>query len=476
MDTTVRVSWIGVLVAVLSACGGGGGGNFDSAPAISNLRYTPSTELQLPGSKTTVTGTIDFADTGRNVAEMHLTTSAGDSLTIPLSVPDVASGTLTGSFSVALDQIGRSTFEVWLQDSAGQVSNRLGGSFDVLVNDTVPRWRPVPGQTELGRLLGTRGLNTVAWNGAQYVFVGGGVIVTSSDLVSWTLHLTPSSDQGLNSIAWSGSAFVAVGSEPSYGGARDVLLHSTDGVDWTATHVADQCPAPLPGTTPPPCTYKAGLSKVIWAGSQFVAVGREVVPGVGTFALILTSPDGRIWTQQAKNTLPVGADIDLVGVYGMGMTSVAWSGNLFTAVGRASDGSAGLWTSTDARNWSMGTLPPLAQFTLRDVAWGLGRFVAVGWGGTLPPVAIRSSATVSSSDGTNWQLNTGSLPLSALNAIGVGPTRYVIASTTDWATSLDGRQWPAPVFVPSAHCGASGLLWDGQRWVGVVGIDVCVSP
>jgi hypothetical protein len=466
----VRLFWLGALVAVLSACGGGGSGSVDSAPVISNLRYTPSTELQLPGSRTTVDGTIDFADTGRNVIEMHLTTSAGDSLTVPLSVPDTASGTLTGSFTVALDQIGRSTFEIWLQDSAGQMSNRLGGTFDVLVNDTVPRWRHAPGQTELYRLLETRPLNAVAWNGTQYVFVGGGVIVMSSDLVSWTLNPTPSSDQALNSIAWSGTALVAVGSEPRYGGARDVLLHSTNGVDWTATHMADQCPAPLPGTTPPPCTYKAGLSKVIWAGSQFVAVGREAVPGVGTFALILTSPDGVTWTQQSKNTLPVGADIDGMG---MGMTSVAWSGNLVVSVGRTSDGSAALWTSTDARNWSAGTLPALPQFTLRDIAWGLGRFVAVGWGGTLPPIAVRSSATVSSSDGIGWQINASSLPLSALNAVGVGPTRSLIVSTTDYATSLDGRQWSATV---NASTCAGGVIWDGRRWVGVNGTEVCISP
>lgn len=107
-----------LLAALLSACGGDGGGD-DAAPSISNLRYTPTSELQLPGDSATITGTVDFADSGGNVIEMHLSTSAGDSLILPLSLPGVGKGTLTGSFTVSLDQIGRTSFEVWLQDSAG---------------------------------------------------------------------------------------------------------------------------------------------------------------------------------------------------------------------------------------------------------------------------------------------------------------------------------------------------------------------
>ncbi len=78
-----------LLAALLSACGGDGGGD-DAAPSISNLRYTPTSELQLPGDSATITGTVDFADSGGNVIEMHLSTSAGDSL-IPCPCPCPAS-------------------------------------------------------------------------------------------------------------------------------------------------------------------------------------------------------------------------------------------------------------------------------------------------------------------------------------------------------------------------------------------------
>jgi hypothetical protein len=300
----------------------------------------------------------------------------------------------------------------------------------------------------------------------------GDVIVTSPDLVSWTEQTMPT-DSALGSIAWSGSGLVAVGTRSTGGQSQAVLLHSSDGATWTVKQVVNRCPtSPLP---PPPCSYQAGLSKVIWAGTQFVAVGRESVPGAGDFALILTSPDGLAWTQRAKDSVPVGADIE--GPYGLGLSSVAWSGSQFVAVGRTVGGSAAVWTSADALNWTERAPPNLGPFTLRDVAWGLGRFVAVGWGwdGTRPtPVAVRTAATLTSTDGMDWQANQGSLPLSSLNAIGVGPSRFLIASTTDWHTSTDGSQWATKL---SASAGGShGAFWDGKRWVGVGAYEIQVSP
>ena len=480
MGTLTGRRWSAILTLALVGCGGGGGGTVDSSPSISNLRYTPATQLQLPGDSATVTGTVDFTDTGLNVSEMHVTTNAVDQK-ISLTTPTSASGTISASFLVPLDQIGRTTFELWLVDSAGQASNHLGGSFDVLVNDTAPRWRLAQGQHDLARLLNATPLNAGVWTGTQYVFVGH-LIVTSPDLVTWSQQnmpsgLVPSGVDSLTGIAWSGSALVAVGSQ-TQGNTQGVLLRSTDGINWRLQQVVNRCPQPKPT---PPCDYKAGLSKVIWAGSQFVAVGREHVPEAGDFALVMTSPDGLNWTQQAKDTLAVGADIDPssvsnLDIYGMGMSSVAWSGNVFVAVGRAVDGSAAVWTSPDAQSWTVRTPPPLPQFTLRDVVWGLGRFVAVGWSGTLPPVEVLSAATLTSTDGIVWQANQGSLPLSAMNSIGVGPSRFLIASSTDWGTSTDGRQWSEKLNASAG--GGNGVLWDGQRWVGIStgGSEIRVSP
>lgn len=459
-----------VAFTLITACGGGGSGGGDPAPTISNLSYAPTTALQLPGERTIISGTVDFADSAGNVVEMHLRTSTGDLLTVPISPPVGTEGKLTGSFSVSLDQIGQTSFEVWLQDGAGQVSNRLGGTFDVQINDTVPRWRQAPGQAELGRLLVTNSLHGLAWNGNTYVMVGSGVIVTSADLRTWRLQNVGGT---LHSVAWSGSEFVAVGRESVRGGERDVLMRSSDGSTWTVSHLVDHCPEPPVGVIVPPCEYLAGLSKVIWAGSQFVAVGREKVPGVGTFALILTSPDGTAWTQRASQQIAVGTDVD---PYGMGMTSVAWSGSLLVAVGRAADGTPAAWTSSNADAWSSAALPPpqaAAQNALQDVVWGHGQFVAVGWGGTLPPLAVTTSTLLSSQDGIGWRVTNVSPPLVEWSAAGVGPTRLLAVSTTHYATTPNGQQWTTTV--NASTCG-SDVIWDGVRWVGVGSNVVCVSP
>lgn len=81
---------------ILGACGGGG--PVDKARTITYLRFSPSTALQMPGGVTTLSGTIDFADTGANVSALHLSTGAGANLTMPISLPGVTNGTPVGNF------------------------------------------------------------------------------------------------------------------------------------------------------------------------------------------------------------------------------------------------------------------------------------------------------------------------------------------------------------------------------------------
>ena len=80
-----------VALLALAACGGGGssGSPPDVAPSISNLRYTPTSALQSPGGVATLSGTIDFSDSGANVSSLHLSTSAGATLTVAVPLPGV---------------------------------------------------------------------------------------------------------------------------------------------------------------------------------------------------------------------------------------------------------------------------------------------------------------------------------------------------------------------------------------------------
>ena len=432
---------------LIGACGGDGGGSIDSTPAIANLRISPASALQLPGGTVTVTGTIDFTDAGGDASMLHLTTSAGANLSIPVSLPGVTSGTIVGDFAVSVDQAGHYTFDVWLVDAAGNSSNHLTGSFDVLINDTASSWREIPLTLSYGPLLDG------AWNGSLYVAVGAaGQVVTSSDALTWTEQPAAVNAQ-LAGIAWSGFNWVAVGADAS---GHAIIMTSVDGMTWAQAFRSVLCGDPL-GTTPS-CAVQQALWKPVWDGTQFVAVGTETIYGGAPTALIMTSPDGLSWAPSATGAIPVGTD------EGLGMASVAAHGGMLVAVGQAADGTAAIWTSADGSSWQSASVPLSGQRVLRDVAWGPAGFVAVGWGGT--------PATVVSADGLVWQANQDTQSLPAMNAVAAGPDQYLAVGNTDVETSSTGTTWSV---APSSRSCGNSVLWDGARWV-AFGAEVCVSP
>ncbi len=423
-----------------AACGGSGGGEPDHPPAISNLRFSPASALQAPDGTVTISGTFDFADAGGDIASLRLASNAGDDLTVPTpSLAGRKSGTGTGSFIVSVDKIGKFSFELWATDSRGSSSNRLVGTFEVVPDETASTW------TQLA-VMPPDVLYGIAWNGSQYVAVGArGTVMTSPDLKTWTAR-SAGVDHTFRSIATSGARFVAVGHNDR---GEAIVISSTDGATWTVQYRAG-------GLNPVNL-----LTKVIWAGTQFVAVGQElettISPPNPRFALILTSPDGVSWTQRARRQVAVGDGADPES----GMSSIAWSGNLLVAVGITNFAAA--WTSTDAEVWTRQSVSASGRQYLRDITWGNGRFVAVGWGG--------APAVFTSADGITWQGNSGSEPLPAMNAVTTAVNRYLAVSNTHRETSADGLAWSS---APSQDCG-NGVLWDGTRYVSV-GSSICRSP
>jgi hypothetical protein len=434
---------VAALMTVLAACGGGGGGGEPPPhpPTISNLKYSPATALQAPNGTATINGTFDFADAGGGITSLRIVSSGGADLTVPTpSLAGIKSGTGTGTFIVSVDRIGRYTFELWTIDSRGSGSNRLSGTFEVLPDDTATTW------TRLG-VSPPAILYGVAWDGQQYVAVGAqGTVMTSPDLDRWTVR--PSGvDHTLRSVAAAPSRLVAVGDNRS----EAIVLSSIDGTTWSVHYRAG-------GLSP-----MRMLSKVIWTGTEFVAVGQEVFVSVSPtwvpYALILTSPDGQTWTQRAGGRIDLGDWAPSESA----MSSVAWSGNLLVAVGIYRSSAA--WTSIDAENWTRSDMPgaPASRHNLRDITWGNGRFVAVGWDG--------APAVFTSTDGIGWQGNSGSEPLPAMNAVTTGASRYLAVSNTFRETSVDGTTWTV---TPSTDCG-NGVMWDGTRYVSV-GVSICRSP
>ena len=96
-------------------------------------------------------------------------------------------------------------------------------------------------------------LYSVAWDGGQYIGVGyGGAIVTSPTGAVWTVQ-SSGVTQNLGEVACSGGGTsgwcVAI--------AQGVLLTSSDGVTWTSH----------------PSLAQSGIEAVIWDGTGFLAVG-----------------------------------------------------------------------------------------------------------------------------------------------------------------------------------------------------------
>ena len=114
-------------------------------------------------------------------------------------------------------------------------------------------------------------------------------------------------------------------------------------------------------------TARRQVSAVTWANGQFVAVGNWCCGGTGSAAVVFTSPDGTTWT--ARDSAPAGNNVRL--------RSVAYGDGRYVAVGESGEV---LW-SADGVSWTAGSSGTTEG--LKGVAFGGGVFVAVGWNRTV---------------------------------------------------------------------------------------------
>ncbi len=209
------------------------------------------------------------------------------------------------------------------------------------------------------------------------------------------------------------------------------------------------------------------LSGVVWAGTQFVAVG-----GGGT---VLTSPDGAVWTAHkvpslgsGRNMVWTGRQIVTPGPFmssadavhwtasNCSGTAVAWTGRLLVVVG----GGGQIATSPDGVGWT-----PRYSGTN---AWLSG----VAWTGD-HLVAVSSDGVLSSPDGQIWRkISSASVEGPVIWA----GTRLVAAGRSgQMATSPDGVSWSFPSVGTMNGIGA--LTWTGTQIVAVGGQGtVLTSP
>ena len=359
---------------------------------ISNLRYTP--DKVVPGSTFTFQGSVDFSNAKGGVAQFRLTTSTGSDLTVSVPSNTQTNGTLLGSFDVSFPAAaGNFTFQVWIIDNGGNVSNKLQGSVQAVIDDEGKNWinsssswnltkviwanqsfmavgysgaivtSTDPGHSWTQHNSGTDSwLRGVAWSGNQYVVAGSyNTILSSPDGNVWTPRSSSGFDVWFSSVAWSANGFLAVGFQ--YAPNRTAIFNSTDGKTWSENTFSIE---------------EASINAVIWANKQYVAVGRVNGGTANATPLILTSPDGLSWTDRSKSN-QFGKGIDL--------RDITWTGSRYVAVGEGLAGS-----SPDGITW-----------TVNDNNFNTFPATGIVWSGH-KLMATTKDGIYGSTDGLNWSI------------------------------------------------------------------------
>jgi hypothetical protein len=370
-------------------------------------------------------------------------------------------------------------------------------------------------------------------------------ILTSPDGINWTKQALPIMaspyQPALNGIIFGGGQFLAVGEYDSYNDGGPLLLSSPDGTNWTQRYYPEV----------------VGLGAVLYANDSFAAMGgfwdgerwnpgtitssdgihwrSQPISGVsgttaigwgaGTFVVlggygeILTSSDGDHWTNHlqgfygealsinavvSSTNIVVAATLNgmLTSSNGLDWTNIEFGPDYdavqedtlyaqgkFVAVGSISGAYGLVRVSEDGLNWSTGS----ADFMLQGIAYGNGRFVAVG--GSCYDSSGGVTYSITSTDGETWLDHYGTNgPIEAVafgNGIFVGVgssdecdgTALISTDGANWmaldshsfATKLPNGDktylWPSKVVYGNgrfvAASASSGDIWvsiDGRTW------------
>ncbi|CAB4861142.1 unannotated protein [freshwater metagenome] len=178
------------------------------------------------------------------------------------------------------------------------------------------------------------------------------------------------------------------------------------------------------------------------AGSElYVAVG----VGSSSGGRIITSPDGVTWTARQDP----GPDSLKE------WRAVAYGAGRFVAVGDyGGSGTERVMTSTDGINWSYATSVPTTT-TWQSLAFGGGKFVATAYSGTV----------MTSSDGLSWTIASSTLD-TAPKAVAYGNGRFVVVTNDKAYYSADGDTFTATTTVGSGKYWRD-VTYGAGTWVAV---------
>jgi len=228
-----------------------------------------------------------------------------------------------------------------------------------------------------------------------YVAVGGfitsGTILRSTNGNQWTSNTFGAN---LVTVSFGAGKFVAGAFNQSVATTNTLvpLYWSSDGLAWNQV---DEHFGP-----------NTKINHVTYADGRFLA-GGATGSGASTTPIILTSPDGVDWTQL---TLPAGmlpVEIHHISA-GDGHWLALWGARRYEF--RGADG--WLFSTNQGVSWTNQQQPALR----REAAFGNGRFVYVSG---LMPNSFVTPTTGYTTDGVNWQMN--------LAPFGYGPNAWSVA-------------------------------------------------
>lgn len=235
-------------------------------------------------------------------------------------------------------------------------------------------------------------LKGIVWSGSLFVAVGHSGIVTSSDGNTWTARLIGSGFDAPKffAVGWSGTRFVAVGYR-MVAAYETVIYYSDDGINWNESDftislgslrniawmnnkfiaVGMEMYKPLILTSTDGITWSSqtldfqgyNLYDIVWTGTKFLAIGNSTsyeMPGrsIDNKTFIATSANGSTWN---TNIIDSGS-----------FFSLTFTGNTFVATGD------GIYTSKDGVAWVKRI--DTSYYRLTSVAWSGEEYMAVGHG------------------------------------------------------------------------------------------------